>query len=278
MEDGKQIRLGTILADRLLPAFLANLLKADGTTQWTALQNAGGFRLSNVGAPVVDTDVARLADIYAIPWKDKVVAATTTNITLTGTQTVDTIALVVGDRCLVRAQSSGSANGIYIVASGAWARAGDADSSTELRGAVVTVEKGAVNADKRFAQTADDIVLGTTSLTWVDIGTGTPAAFATTSNKNMSASVTTADFQVACATTLSAKPAGSNQYVAVLVNGLGESVGDGVKTTSCYFSSDSGATAKTFATLAGGETLYWVQSVAGYNLATTDRFDFSYSV
>ncbi|MFM8446874.1 MAG: hypothetical protein ACKN92_01705, partial [Candidatus Nanopelagicaceae bacterium] len=46
--------------------------------------------------------------------------ATTTNITLTGTQTIDSIALSVGDRVLVKNQATASQNGIYVVASGAW--------------------------------------------------------------------------------------------------------------------------------------------------------------
>ncbi|NBQ69411.1 MAG: hypothetical protein EBU46_11505, partial [Nitrosomonadaceae bacterium] len=48
--------------------------------------------------------------------------ATTNNITLSGTQTVDGVPLVAGDRVLVRSQTASSQNGIYYVASGAWYR------------------------------------------------------------------------------------------------------------------------------------------------------------
>lgn len=277
MLDGKQVRSGTLPGSALVSAFLTTLLRADGSVAWTGAQNAGSQRITNLGAPQVDTDAARLADIYSIPWKDKVVAASTGNLTLSGTQTVDGIALIAGDRVLVRSQTTGSQNGVYIVASGAWARSADADSATELRGAVVTVEQGTINADKRFAQTADSITLGTTSITWVDIGTGTPAAFDVSQNKAMAASVTTTDFQQATATTIAGTPAG-DAYVRVAVNGLGVILGDGVKTKECYFSSDSGSTAKTIANIASGDILYWVGSVAGYQLAVTDIIDFEYAV
>ena len=47
-------------------------------------------------------------------------AATTVNITLSGTQTVDGVSLNAGDYCLVKNQSSPASNGYYLVASGAW--------------------------------------------------------------------------------------------------------------------------------------------------------------
>lgn len=277
MIDGKQIRDATVTQAKLAAAFLATLFLKDGSVALTGAMNAGAQRITNLGAPVADTDAARLADLHAIPWKEKVVVATTGNIALSGTQTIDGIAVIAGDRVLVRAQTLGENNGIYIVAAGAWSRAADADSASELRAAVVTVEKGTVNADKRFALSTDNITLGTTPQVWVDIGTGTPAAFATSANKQMTASVTTVDFNAATAVTIAATPA-ADGYVRVFVNGLAVVLGDGVRTKDCYFSSDGGATAKTIANIALGDTLYWVQSVAGYNLAATDVIDFDYAV
>ena len=75
-------------------------------------------------------------------------AATTANITLSATQTVDGVALVAGDRVLVKDQSTASANGIYVVAAGAWVRATDADSATKVTGGMFNfVEEGTANAD-----------------------------------------------------------------------------------------------------------------------------------
>ena len=49
--------------------------------------------------------------------------------TLSGTQTVDGVSLGAGDRLLVKDQSTASANGVYVVAAGAWSRAGDMDAA-----------------------------------------------------------------------------------------------------------------------------------------------------
>jgi hypothetical protein len=58
--------------------------------------------------------------------------ATTANITLSGTQTIDGVAVVAGNRVLVKNQTTTSQNGIYVVATGAWTRATDSDTWAEL--------------------------------------------------------------------------------------------------------------------------------------------------
>lgn len=276
MFDGKQARNNSIPLLKLLSAEVATILRADGSVQWSAPQDAGNQRLANLGTPTLPTDAARLADIYAIPWKEKCVVATTGNHALSGLAAIDGVTPSAGDRILVRAQTAATANGIYIAAAGAWSRAADADSAAELRAAYVAVEQGTLWADHRFAQTADTITLGSTSIVWVDTGVGTPAAFDVTSNKAMAASLTTTDFQVACATTLASSPS-QHAYVRVLVNGIGVVLADGLKTKDCYFSADGGTTAKSYANIASGDTLYWVGTVAGYQLATTDVIDFDYA-
>jgi len=98
--------------------------------------------------------------------KESVKAATTANITLSNTQTVDGVALAVGDRVLVKDQTTGSQNGIYVVASGAWTRSADANTSAEVNpGMFVFVEQGTVNADSGWVLTTDaPITLDTTAL------------------------------------------------------------------------------------------------------------------
>ena len=105
-------------------------------------------------------------------------ASAGTNLTLSGTQTVDGIALVAGDRCLVKDQTTQSANGIYVVAAGAWARATDMDVWTEVPSAYTWVEQGTVNADTGWVCTADQGgTLGTTNITWTQFsGSGAISA------------------------------------------------------------------------------------------------------
>jgi hypothetical protein len=91
----------------------------------------------------------------------------------------------------------------------------------------------------------------------------------------MAALVTSADFAAACSTGLAATPALAS-YVSVDVNGIGYTVGNGVKNKDCYFSSDSGTTAKATNALTSGDILYWVGSVAGFQLDASDVVDFSF--
>ena len=106
------------------------------------------------------------------------VVATTGNITLSGTQTIDGVAVIAGDRVLVKSQSTASANGIYVVASGAWTRSTDADIWNELVSAFVFVEKGSTLADTGWVCTVDaGGTLGTTAITWAQFsGAGTYTA------------------------------------------------------------------------------------------------------
>jgi hypothetical protein len=125
----------------------------------------------------------------------------------------------------------------------------------------------------------------------VDVGSANAAGAATTfvrsdhvhrvprpvtANKNLTASVTTVDGDVATATTVTSNNALSG-YVGVRVNGVHYLVGDGTKVAvDCYFSADGGTTARAMSAIAAGDTLYWNGSISGFQLATTDRIDFAY--
>jgi hypothetical protein len=111
-----------------------------------------------------------------ISYKKPVRAATTANITLSGTQTIDGVVLVVGDRVLVKNQSSASANGIYVVAASAWSMASDADSSSEIAASVVSVLSGTANGGEFWTTTFKSTdTLATTAMNWYEVvfNTGT---------------------------------------------------------------------------------------------------------
>ena len=104
----------------------------------------------------------------ALDIKDSAHVATTGNITLSGTQTIDGIAVEAGDRVLVKNQTAGADNGIYVAAAGAWSRAADANTTAEVTpGMFIFVEEGTVGGDNGFVLTTDaPITLDTTSLTF----------------------------------------------------------------------------------------------------------------
>lgn len=141
----------------------------------TAAVSLNSQKITGLATPTADTDAATKAYVDALETgldvKDSCRAATTANITLSGTQTVDGVALVVGNRVLVKDQSTGSQNGIYVVAAGAWTRALDADNTpgSEVSAGMFTfIEEGTTNADSGWVLTTNDtITLGTTALTFV---------------------------------------------------------------------------------------------------------------
>lgn len=106
--------------------------------------------------------------VTGLDFKASVRVATTANITLSATQTIDGVAVIAGDRVLVKNQSTGSQNGIYVVAAGAWARSADANVSAEVTaGMYVFVEEGTANADSGWVLTTNaPITLDTTALTF----------------------------------------------------------------------------------------------------------------
>jgi hypothetical protein len=119
----------------------------------------------------------------ALAWKNPCKAATTANITLSGTQTIDGISIIAGDRVLVKDQTAATENGIYQCAAGAWSRATDADSAAELEGAAVIVQQGTASADTTWVQTTDGITLGSSNIVWAALGTSVPDATETVKGK-----------------------------------------------------------------------------------------------
>lgn len=138
----------------------------------TANLNVNNQKITGLATPTADADAATKAYVDAtrqgLDVKDSVRVATTANITLSGTQTIDTIAVIAGDRVLVKDQTTQTANGIYVVAAGGWTRSTDADTGAKLTGgSFVFVEQGNANADSGWVMTADGtITIGTTNITW----------------------------------------------------------------------------------------------------------------
>lgn len=197
--------------------------------------------------------------------KQPVKAATTANITLSGEQTIDGVACVTGDRVLVKNQTTGSENGVYVVDTGSWTRAKDFNGVYDIvRGTMVRVNQGTDNSAAWFVvSTADPITIGTTSLSF---------------SRETINNVTRVSFIASAGQTLfnlgSSYQQGANG-LAVFVNGLRQRVTDDFTETS------STTFTMAYALAAGDEVDCYIGSAIGNltaaaaaNVSVADASDF----
>jgi hypothetical protein len=150
-------------------ATLANSGVTAGTYTKVTVNSKG---LATSGTTLAASDIPELTmeKLPSAAYKQSVRCTTTGNITLSGTQTIDGISVVAGNRVLVRFQVIGSQNGIYVVAAGAWSRAADADSATEIAAAIVRVDSGTTHGGKLWTTTFKTTdTIGTTVMNWHEV-------------------------------------------------------------------------------------------------------------
>ena len=138
----------------------------------TSLTPAGLTSVTVTQDPVAALDLATKqyvdAVVQGLDPKASCVAATTVNITLSGTQTIDGVALIAGDRCLVKNQTTQANNGIYVVSASTWTRSLDMDVWAEVPGAFTFIEQGTTQADTGWVCTSNaGGTIGVTAITWV---------------------------------------------------------------------------------------------------------------
>lgn len=134
-----------------IPVSIPTDVSVDGTL------DMGGERLTGLPlASVYDvTDAASVRWVMARPGKGFCQAAATSDVTLTGEQTVDAVALVEGDRVLLTNQATATENGKWVVSTGAWTRHPDCDDTMNMYpGARLWVAGGTANGRALWVQTA----------------------------------------------------------------------------------------------------------------------------
>lgn len=154
----------------------------DGTRPFTGDQSMGGNKLTNLSDGVADSDAVNLGQvknyINGWDWKQSVRVATVANINLASMPAaIDGVTLVIGDRILVKDQTTGSQNGIYQFngAAAAATRTEDADEDFEVTANItMAVEEGSTQADQVWILTTNNpIVVGTTTLVFSLLPTNT---------------------------------------------------------------------------------------------------------
>ena len=99
------------------------------------------------------------------------VAVSTTNITLSGEQTIGSVSVVENDRVLVAGQTDPVENGIYDVSTGAWIRSDDFDGNRDaVNGTLATVADASGTSTFYRLVASGSVAIGTSSITWGLLG------------------------------------------------------------------------------------------------------------
>lgn len=126
--------------------------------------------------PNASTDIANKYYVDSVAQglnlKASCLVATTANLaSLSGLLTIDGVTVAAGDRVLVKNQTLSQNNGIYVAASGAWARSSDMDTWAEVPSAFTFIQQGSTQADTGWVCISDaGGTLGTTPITWTQFG------------------------------------------------------------------------------------------------------------
>ena len=117
------------------------------------------------------TQDRRYGIVGSVAFKAPVTAASTGNLTLSGTQTVNTVVLASGDRVLVKNQTDSTENGIYDVDTSSWTRSYDFNGNYDIkRGTLVYVTQGSSVGKGIWTVTAaDPITIDTDNITFASV-------------------------------------------------------------------------------------------------------------
>lgn len=170
----------------------ADLPSAVSLSYWaapTADLSAGGFKITNLATPTLSTDAVTKAYADGLfqgvrDYKESVRLASTANVSATYTatggasgrgqitsapNTLNGTTLVANDRILLKDQTTGAQNGIYVVttvgtgANGVWDRATDFDADAEVTSGLQVAVTNFTTTDNRgtyVLTTSDPITIG----------------------------------------------------------------------------------------------------------------------
>lgn len=146
--------------------------------------SASSNRIRGLPEPINPDEAARKTYVDSVAQgldlKNSCVAANETNIDLTSStdpNPIDGHTITDGERVLLKSQSDGTENGIYIANTATdpttWTRSPDADDDSEITNGTFTfVENGTNNGNSSFIVTSSDpITLGSTVIEWSPFST-----------------------------------------------------------------------------------------------------------
>jgi hypothetical protein len=162
------------------PTFALQYFVGPAGTPFYGPENASFTNISTVTGtitttPTSATDIANKGYVDSVAQgldvKASCVYSTTANITLSGLAVQaggDWVAtLTAGDRILVKNQTLSQFNGIYVAASGTWARSADMNTWAEVPSAFTFIESGTTLADTGWVCTSNQGgTIDVTPITW----------------------------------------------------------------------------------------------------------------
>ena len=150
---------GSAAAPTFRALVAADLLKLNQFTAPDGAVSLNSQKITNLATPTADSDAASKSYVDGVAQgldiKEAARVATTVNITLSGTQTIDGVSVVADDRVLVKDQNTASENGLYLCKASSWTRTDDLATGADASSVFVFISEGSTQADQGFVCSSD---------------------------------------------------------------------------------------------------------------------------
>ena len=177
-------------------AKLATISSANTSGNIVVRDGSGNFATNMItlnGSVTNPTDAATKSYVdtaisLGLVAKDPALVVGTSNVALTGLQTIDGVTLVANDRVLLIGQTDPVENGLWLAQAGSWTRPADFYTGNAAGQAYVLVSSGAVNAGSSYLCNTPTAIIDTDPIefalfslpdttTGANVGTGTGLVF-----------------------------------------------------------------------------------------------------
>tara|TARA_B100000508_G_scaffold140502_1_gene141785 strand:- start:1945 stop:3069 length:1125 start_codon:yes stop_codon:yes gene_type:complete len=149
---------GSAAAPTFRALVAGDLLKLNEFTAPDGSVSLNSQKITNLATPTANGDAASKSYVDGVSQgldiKEAVKVATTANITLSGTQTIDGVSVSADERVLVKDQSTATENGLYLCKASSWTRTDDLAAGSDASSVFVFVDQGTVNSENGFVCTS----------------------------------------------------------------------------------------------------------------------------
>ena len=150
---------GSAAAPTFRALVAADLLKLNEFTAPDGAVSLNSQKITNLATPTADADAASKSYVDGVAQgldiKEAARVATTADITLSGTQTIDGISVVADDRVLVKNQNTATENGLYLCKASSWTRTDDLATGADASSVFIFISEGSTQADQGFVCSSD---------------------------------------------------------------------------------------------------------------------------